>query len=488
MNFIDITKEKLNRAFTENNDLAYATTSSACLDYFALIGAKRFDLDGAFACFIKAFYEDKLLAIKILFYTRDIKHGLGERNLFRYTFNALCNFYPSIAKQLLNYIPIYGRYDDLLVALNTPVENDMVKLIQKQLEIDIENKKNNKPISLLAKWLPSINTSSSETRMMANRLINLLNIDKKSYRQLLAFLRKDIIIENNLRLKDYTFNYENVPSCAMFLYKNAFLRNDEKRYSEYLDDLACNKKTINSQVLYPYQIVREIFNKKSIDSANRKVLNLTWKELVGKTDDSKTLVVRDGSGSMYDGFNPSANDVASSLTILFAEKLTGLFHNKFITFSSRPKLVEFKDIQDIVDKCNFLMNYDDCSNTNIEKVYNLIIDIYKDKNFNKEDALDRIVIISDMEFDECSNVKLSTFEKFKKDFATIGYQMPQLVFFNVRARHMTLPVTKNEKGVILVSGSSKNIIDIITSNESFDPYDFMIKTLAKYNCFNTIKL
>lgn len=487
MSFINITKEKLNKAFTENGDVAYNTSFSACLDYFALAGAMRFNYDKALSSFIKAFYEDKLIAIKILFYIRDIKEGLGERNLFRYTFNTLCNFYPNIAKQLLEYIPVYGRYDDLLVALNTPVEFDMVDIIRNQLEKDIENKKNGKPVSLLSKWLPSINTSSKEARLMANRLCDLLEMDKADYRKTLSMLRKGIIIENNLREKDYTFDYQKVPAGAMFKYEEAFYRNDDVRYNQYLDDVVAGKKTLKAKTLYPYQVVRNVFYR-SVSDEERKMLNATWKSLKGDEVNSKTLVVRDGSGSMYDYNNPTANDVASSLTILFAERLTGEFHNKFITFSSKPQLVELKG-DDIVEKCHQLEAYDDISNTDIQKVYKLILNVYKSDKFKKEDALDRIVIISDMEFDCCSdNAEISTFEYFKTEFNKIGYEMPQLVFWNVRARNTHLPVTKDEKGVILVSGSSQNVIDMVCNNEAFNPYEFMLKVLQKYSCFDKINL
>lgn len=487
MSFINITKEQLNKVFTENGDIAYATSFSACLDYFALAGAMRFNYDKALSCFVKAFYENKLLAIKILFYIRDIKEGLGERNLFRYTFNTLCNFYPEVAKQLLEYIPTYGRYDDLLVALNTPVENEVASLIKNQLNEDLRNKKEGKSISLLSKWLPSINTSSKEARLMANRLCNLLDIDKASYRKTLSFLRKGIIIENNLREKDYTFEYEKVPSNAMFFYKEAFVRNDNERYNKFIEDVSNGKKSMKAKTLYPYQVVRNIFDR-SVSDEQRKILSATWDSLKGEEFNSKTLVVRDGSGSMYDYQNPTANDVASSLTILFAERLTGEFHNKFITFSTRPQLVELID-GDIVDKCYQLEEYDEVADTDIKKVYDLILNVYKSDKFKKEDALERIVIISDMEFNYCAvNSNISTFEYFKAEFNKLGYEMPQLVFWNVRARNVHLPVTKDEKGVILVSGSSQNVIDMISRNETLNPYEFMIKVLEKYNCFDTIKL
>lgn len=159
MGFYTISQQMLNTAFTTNGDKAYTTTGSACLDYFALIGGKRGYYDDALNLFMKAYYENPQLAIKILFYSRDIRTGLGERNIFRYTLNAIAEMYPNLAVQLIEYVPVYGRYDDLLVLLNTPVKEELIKYISNVLNEDLEKLANNEPISLLAKWLPSINTS-----------------------------------------------------------------------------------------------------------------------------------------------------------------------------------------------------------------------------------------------------------------------------------------------------------------------------------------
>ena len=146
-----------------------------------------------------AFNEDPKVALKILFYARDIRDGLGERNSFRLVLNTLGNLYPEVAKKLIPYIPQYGRYDDMLVLLNTPVKQNVISMIQNQLKEDMENKKNNMPYSLLAKWLPSINTSNQEAVSLANLICKELKMTKRQYRQTLSYLRKGMIVENNLR-------------------------------------------------------------------------------------------------------------------------------------------------------------------------------------------------------------------------------------------------------------------------------------------------
>ena len=138
MSFVQITKEMLNVAFTENGDKAFETSGSYCLDYFSLIGGMRFNYKDALNNFMKAYKEDPILAIKILFFARDIRGGLGERNIFRFTFNALCNMAPEVAKQVISYVPTYGRYDDLFSAYSTPLRKEVVKMIREQLNEDIK--------------------------------------------------------------------------------------------------------------------------------------------------------------------------------------------------------------------------------------------------------------------------------------------------------------------------------------------------------------
>ena len=493
MSFIQITKEMLNVAFTENGDKAFETSGSYCLDYFSLIGGMRFNYTKALNNFMKAYKEDPILAIKILFFARDIRGGLGERNIFRFTFNALCNMAPDVAKQVISYVPTYGRYDDLFSAYSTPVRKEVVRIVKEQLKEDIENKKENKPISLLAKWMPSINTSSIETRVLAKKLASSLNMSNEEYRKTLSSLRKGLIIENNLREKDYTFDYEQVPGGAMFKYRNAFYENDQKRYEEYLNLVNKGEKKMNSSTLYPYEVIRKLENEFYFDEDDNQVmskqeletLNTIWNSFDRESIASKTIVVRDGSGSMLDNQMVSANSVATSLALLFAERLEGEFKNKFITFSSRPKLVEVKG-DTIAEKYEYMSRFNDYTNTDIAKVYNLILNVYQNPNFKKEDELDRIVIISDMEFDCACDSEDSTFEIFKNKFEKLGYKLPELVFWNVRARSTHLPVTMNESNVKLVSGASSSIIDMITKNDSTTPYEMMLKCLEKYSCFDSL--
>lgn len=485
MGFYQITEQMIGQAFTEKGDKAFLSTGSACLDFFSLVGGMRNNIKDSLKLFMKSYYENPLITIKLLFYVRDIRGGLGERSIFRYILNSLANMYPNVAKQLIEYIPQYGRYDDLLVCLKTPIKKEVINYIKVQLEKDIEAKNNNKPISLLAKWLPSINTSSDEARELANILAEGLSMSKEKYRKTLSFLRKGLIIENNIREKDFTFDYETVPGGAMFKYRNIFYNEDDERFNKYLEDVSSGKRKMNTKQLFPYEIIRKFENEDFMEEEQEEILDIMWKNFDRTNITSKTIVVRDGSGSMYDENPVTANSIATSLAILFAEQLTGEFKDTFITFSAKPRIIKIKG-DTIAEKYWFIERFSDASTTNISSVYQLILDVYKHKDFKVEDALERIVIISDMEFDEIRSERVSTYEYFKNEFDKLGYKIPEVVFWNVNARHIHFPVT-NIENVKLISGASPKIIEMISESKAIVPYDLMLECLEKYSCFDTIK-
>lgn len=489
MSFLDYAKKLLNFTTTENGDRAYLSTDNACLDYFYAVGGKRSDRSGVLKLFVRAYLESPITALKLLLYTRNIKSGLGERDLFRYCLSALAEYEPESAKKIIPYVVEYGRYDDLLCMLYSPVEDEVLKIIKKQLDEDLENKKAGKPISLLAKWLPSINTSNWSVRKDARYLAFRLNMSYAEYRKTLSFLRKGLILENNLREKDYTFDYQGVPSAALNNYRDAFLRNDKERYTKYMDEVKQGKAKMNIGVLDVVNFIKRA-DKELKNQELRDYYETAWEQLVNESKfNSKTLVVRDGSGSMYSfvsGDWTRAIDVANAITLLAASRIKGEFADQFITFSASPEIVDMRKKKSLFDKLAYLRTFNDISNTNIEKVYQLIIDVYKRPDFKKEDAIDQIIIVSDMEFDCLSGrymsdeANQSTFEYFKKEFSKIGHKMPEIVFWNVNSRGYHSPVEKDEQGVKLISGATKNILDFVINTDSIDPLDFMNKVLEQY--------
>lgn len=479
--FINAIKEESNYTSTLNGAKTLISAGSHCLDFFATAGALRNQSDDEiWDRFFKAYCENPDYAMKILFYARDIRGGIGERRLFRVILERLAKAHPESIKKNLEYISEYGRWDDLLCLLNGPLDKAVLNFLFSQFAMDLHKLKNDPEadISLLGKWLPSANASSKKTIALAKHICKVWKLKERTYRHGLTTLRNRIaIIENNLREKDYTFDYSKQPSRAMLKYKKAFIRNDEDRYLQYLEDVASGKVKMNTGTLYPYDIIHKClgdwgFGSKFSDT-ERKSLDVTWNALPDYTHGENALCVVDGSGSMYSGMNIRPIDVAISLGIYFAERNKGEFQNHFITFSENPRLVKIPNYGDIVDKAEFCHGYNECANTNIQKVFELILNAAVKHHIPQNEMPKTLYIISDMEFDYCAeDANLTNFQYAKKIFADSGYSLPNVVFWNVNSWQQQSPVSMHETGTALVSGASPRIFDMVMSGD-IDPMKIM---------------
>ena len=486
--FLNVLKKEANTTYTENGAVTYRSTLSECLDLFATIGALRNAEEADIVSgFIKAYAEDADTAMKTLFFARDIRGGLGERRVFKTILTYLAVNEPESVRRNIEYIAEYGRYDDLLALIGTPCEADMMAYIMKQLDNDMHALEAGENVSLLAKWLPSVNASNAETVKNAKKIARALGMSDAQYRKTLTALRAQIkIIENNLREKDYSFDYEKLPSKALYKYRAAFLNNDADRYKAFLTKAEADPSVMHTGTLTPFDVVVSVIGRlrsaNGISEAERHSMDVTWKSLEDYAGSENALAIVDGSASMYWGFTqymPAA--VAQSLGIYFAEHNKGAFKGHFITFSSDPKLVEVKG-RDIVEKVKYCMSYNECANTDIAKTFDLILKTAVQNKVRPQDMPEKLYIISDMEFDSCAgNAQMSNFEYAKAEYARCGYKLPQIVFWNVASRNEQQPVTANEQGVALVSGCSPQIFSML-SKDLLDPYAFMMDVLysARY--------
>ena len=301
---------------------------------------------------------------------------------------------------------------------------------------------------------------------------------------MLVRLRAHIrIIENNLREKDYTFEYTKQPSGAMYKYRKAFMRNDEARYTSFMQKVSAGEEKLHTGTLTPYDIIAPIVGRgwfgrsEEVSEAERMAIDATWKAQENFTNGENALVVVDGSASMYGGGRPLPYAVAMSLGVYFAERNSGKFANYFITFSESPQLVEIKG-RDITEKIRYCMEYNEVANTDIQKVFELILRAAVKNRVRRKDMPARLYIISDMEFDHCARgADLTNFEYAKELFEKHGYELPQVVFWNVDSRRRQQPVTQNEQGVALVSGQTARIFEMLKSG-MLSPYAFMVEVLG----------
>ncbi|MDR2523064.1 MAG: DUF2828 family protein [Synergistaceae bacterium] len=474
---LEALKKEANKTYTENTAVTYRSTLSDCLDLFATVGALRDapenEISSRFMC---AFTEDPNMAIKLAFFARDVRGGLGERRVFRVFLRWLAGSKPESVNKNIPNIPEYGRFDDLLALLGTNCEKNALAYIEDHFKADLASLKNGESISLLAKWLPSVNASNADAVKKAKRIARALGMNDADYRKTLSRLRASIkIIENNLRERDYTFDYEKQPSKALFKYRKAFIRNDGKRYGEFMAQVSSGEARLKTGSLTPYDIIAPFFTRKVSDEERRSI-DVTWKAQEDFANGENALVVVDGSGSMYCDLHPMPAAVALSLGIYFAERNTGVFSGHFITFSQKPQLVKIKG-EDILAKVHYCSKFNEAANTNIQRVFELILETAVKNRVPQEELPSTLYFISDMEFDACTeNAEMTNFEYAKDLFARNSCVLPRVVFWNVASRHQQQPVTQNEQGAVLVSGCTPRVFSMLTSG-TLSPYAFMLEVL-----------
>lgn len=490
--------DEYNVDYAGNGARGYATTGTSLLDFsFAISTYRGKSEEEIIRDFMKAFYETPEYALKYLFYSRDIRFGIGEKKVFVTVLKELAKTKNEALRPLLKLIPEYGTWKDMLVLLNTPLEVDVANIIKEQINEDYANMEDNKPISLCAKWLPS-RTSSKVTKQRFYRLVKLLGISEKLYRKTLSKLRAYLkVVEVDMCANRWDkINYNTVPSKANILYKNAFMKHDEKRRTSFLEELrtlltksvTSKEVKINAKVAFPHEIVSSYRGGSWWQEGLKNedaTLECMWMTLMQELpeDLGKTLCVVDGSGSMYQSIPNSKGmviDVSHALGLACAEKLKGTFHNKYITFGGRPKLVELPDNSTLREKLVIAAREDDCSNTNIEKTFKLILDTAINNNMPQNEMPENILIISDMNFDRAysGNLNKSLFTNLQNNFEEAGYKMPRLIFWNVNVGlgKGVIPCVQNDLGVILMSGFSQNLFSMICNNET-EPWNALRATL-----------
>lgn len=494
MSYLDNLKEVTDFKLTENGAIAHSSTGSDLYNLFAFGGAYRNrSVEDCLTLFVKAFNENPTYAMKCLFYLRDVRGGQGERRFFREVVKYLAIHETEVMRRNLKYIPEFGRWDDLYVFVDTPLMMDAFAIIKEQLALDVQCK----TPSLLAKWLKSENTSSDESRMLGNLTRAYLKMSHKQYRKTLSILRERInVLERLMSTGRWDeIEFDKIPSKAGIVYKNAFARRDiiKARYEAFAKD---ENAKVNASTLYPYEVVRKALNNfgyggswNSTDT-DRAMINKYWANLADYFNGAtlNALAVVDTSGSMtcsyYGDVKPI--DVAISLGLYCAQKAQGPFHNHYISFSSRPQMIDTT----APDFCQAVYNIyktNLISNTNLEATFDLLLNTAITHRTPQSELPETLIIISDMEIDEarygwgCTlETPEATMETIKRRWTAAGYKCPKLVYWNVNARNNTI-LDKSEN-VSYVSGCSPVIFEQIMKGKS--GYELMMDKLnePKYDC------
>ena len=451
---------------TLNGAMTHTSTLNNVLNLFSLGGALRDRPENEVVDLIsKAFDENALDTLKVLFYLRDVRSGQGERRVYEIGVKTLKS--KLNVDSLIEATIEIGSWRDVF---NFFSFEEYMPLVKERYENHIKEDK----YDLMEKWLPSVGGSKNK---LANNIANYLGLTAKQYRKYLSKARASLdVVEVKMCANKWSdIRYDHVPSKAGMNYRGAFEEHDSERYHEYLKDVVSGKSKINVKDLYPYEITGKYL---SIGKKYDESLEVMWKNLPDYTRGGNAIVVADTSGSMYG----MPMNIATSLAIYFAEHNTGMFHNEYITFSERPVFMKFKDTDSLYNKVKYMENHSIIANTNIRRVFELILKAGKDSNLPKEEMPSTIYIISDMEFDYAVNDKDTNLEEIKKLYLESNYDMPNLVFWNVNSWQNTIPCRYNEKGVALVSGASPSLFKMAMSND-MDPEKFMhsVIDVERYN-------
>lgn len=481
--FVDAVKIEAAEKFTENGAFAYNSTgNSALLDLFGVVGALRTRSEDEIETkFADAYNENWELAMRLLFYTRNIRGGLGERRTFRIMLKWLCREHIELAEANIPNVVEFGRFDDLYTYVDTPAEYAMWEYLSDILTRDYEQMLLGHPVSLCAKWLKSINTSSNESRRLARMTMQNLGFKtEKQYRKVLARLRKYLeVTEHQMSAQEWDkINYSHVPAYAIKNYGSAFATHDFERWNQYLNDLKNHKEgvKVNAGTLYPYDLVEKI----SGDSwyGTFKYDELTeqqWKALPNYVQDgANVLIMADVSGSMTG--RPMATSIG--LANYFAQRNHGAFAGLYMTFTGNPHYITVSRNDSLQAMCKKAFT-DVGYNTDLNKAFRLIYNTAVQNHVPQKDLPRALVVISDMEIDNYIRYNNMDFlQKWKQLFREAGYEMPQLVCWNVNARNDTFLAQAAEKGIKYLSGSSVSVFkDLISTLNCESAYDAMIKVL-----------
>lgn len=482
---------------TENGAVAFKTSSNRLVDCnFTLTSFRNRDEKEIVKEFSDAYYENKEYAVRWLFMARDVRGGSGERRTFRVLLKWLASVDPDSVRKLVPAVAEYGRFDDLFCLFGTPVEKDMIGFIDRQFSSDLEGMKAGKPVSLLAKWLPSCNASSAGTVALAKKIRKALDLSEEAYRKALSSLRKYVdVVEVKASGKRWSeIDYEKVPSCANVKYGKAFMRNDPDRRQKYLEKLSAGEAKINASACFPSDIAYQYLKGTEgwqVDLSENPQLEAMWKSLpqIG-CDDKNVITVVDTSGSMsWQTCSPKSAvrplDVAFALGIYCSEHLKGPFKDKCITFNDSPEYINLSGCKSLCQKLGVLSRSNVGGSTNVEAVMDLILQTAVDNGIEQKD-IPAVVILSDMGFNPSwmgnatryNASESALFKQIERKYQDSGFKIPRIFFWNLNSRNQNqgIPIQNSESGIGLVSGYSQNIVKMLLSDR-LDPWEILKEQL-----------
>lgn len=461
MNFVEAIKNTPEITQTTNGAKAFKTTGSGMVDFFYEVPALRKNQTLVLNKWSEAFGEDKITALRTLFWLRDVRGGAGERESFRSIMKQIEKSDYKLAMKLVKLIPEFGRWDDLLVFDSPRVQSEAFKAIESAL------KEGN---GLCAKWMP-------RKGIKAGALRSHLGLSPKQYRKTLVGLTK--VVETQMCSNQWEeIEYSHVPSVASARYRKAFTRHDETRYNNFIQSVNAGEEKINASALFPHDVL------KTMRSGGTEAADALWEALPNYMQGGAALIpMIDTSSSMrcmsgVEGF--SCMDIAVTLGMYIAMKNEGPFKGAWLNFNSNShvKSIAGDKFSQVYSTLNGAGDWG--GSTNIESAFKSILDIAV-KNKLSEDAMPKVlVILSDMQFDGSYHnpvENITSLKMMKKLYKEAGYEIPKIVYWNLNAEHKNVPVKKSKEGVALVSGFNPSILKSLLSGEIQSPEQILLKTV-----------
>jgi hypothetical protein len=439
----------------------------------------------------------------ISFNTRDCRGGKGEKELGKKSLQWLMINYPNKFIKIIPFIPEYGRWDDLLhffpgilnlenidlvranysspdlkednIKIAKLAQTEVIKFFVSRIYLDIDNMIKGGVVSLAAKWAPTENDSLDRKYSLVSILCKEMNITPREYRKnVIGPLRSYInIVEKYMCDGQWSkIDYSKVPSCAIKRLKKAFDKHDHIRFMKWKELLFYGKTTVKAKQLHPHELVAEVLSKHCSD----EVTEAQWKVLEDMVIASgvmeKTIVVCDTSGSMIG----IPMNVSLAFGIIISNAVKGVFHNHVITFSEIPSFFLLKD-GTFFSRVKELASCHSGYSTDFQAVFTLILSRAKEFGLKNEDMPDRLIVISDMQFNSADNKYVTNHENIKKKYKIAGYNLPSIVYWNVNGSSTDFPVTKSENNTALLSGFSPSLIKSVLSDKDIDPYNVLRNVL-----------
>lgn len=480
---------------TENGAIVHASTGHTLLDMnFNALGLRKVPEADIVRLFEKAYSEDGLLAVRWLFYAGDVREGMGERRLFKTILPTVIAKFP----HLIKFVGEYNRFDSLLPLLDDDrTAGITLAYIKEAVLADLAKLKEGKSVSLIGKWLPSINTSSQKTRHYAQIISRNLFDDHKTYRKACAALRKAIgIVETKMCKGEWdSIDYPKVPGVAVHRYRKAFNRNDMVRFADFNVQVLKGKEHKNSATVSPAELVYAYISDWCWGGLDKKYspdvsVEASWSALPDLMKDGKDILpVCDISGSMGNNtidpkskIRPIHASVGFSIYCATHNKCEA-FKNKVMTFSSHPELVSVSGNSLAQDITLIMRSGNVGFNTNVVAMFERYLNALIANKIPTNAVLPTVVIFSDMEFDYdapqhmgFSNNDRTLFDGIRAKFKSYGYDLPRMVLWNLCSRTGGAPLRTNDAGLVMISGLNQATMDMVFSDR-VDPFEILKEKL-----------